>query len=362
MNWFFLILASGLFACTDFVVECKDGSLVNGRSLEFALDLKSEFQIFAKNKRHSSMAPNHSKGIEWVSKYGFVGVVGIVEFPFDGLNEAGLSVGYLWLPGVTSYPTVPADQMSKALDFVDLGAWILGNFATVEEVKKALSSVFIWGHSVPPIGVTPVHLAIHDAQGKNLVIEFIDGKTKVYDNPTTVLTNSPPFDWQLANLQNYLNLSPNNPSTITLKGFSISPPGQGTGLLGLPGDFSPPSRFVKISTFLRFAAQASSSEEGVILAAHLLNSVDIPLGTVRDTGKMTGDYTQWIVIKDLFQKRIYFRSYKDMNLKVIDLKKIDFLRGMKNNLSVNLQKGYFDATPLMEAKKETTVMSEPLLP
>lgn len=339
------LLISYAYACTDFVVQAMDGSLVNGRSLEFALDLKSKLKLYPRNQHMTTLAPGQKKGMQWVSKYGYLGVTALgMNFSFDGLNETGLSFGYLWLPGVTQYPTVPAQEMKNALDFIDLGAWILGNFSTIAEVKEALKSVHIWGHPVPGLGIPPVHAAVHDAQGHHLVIEFLNGEMKVYDNPISVLTNSPPFDWQIANLQNYLNLNPQNPNPVTFRGVTLSPPGQGSGFLGLPGDWSPPSRFVKTTTYLRFAKPPTNNQEAVTLTEHLLNAVDIPLGEVRDPGKDTGDYTQWTVIKDLTQKVFYFRSYNDLTLKKVDMKKLNMDKDAKMSLSLEMKKGYFDVT------------------
>lgn len=343
-----LFLGSSLFACTDFVVQATDGTFVNGRSLEFAQDLQSAIQIFPRNQKVISKNPQGGNGTQWMNRYGYLGVTPLgMGFSFDGMNEKGLSFGYLWLPGVTQYPTVPPGQMGQALDFVDLGDWLLGNFATVAQVKGALKNVYVWGHEVPQLGLPPIHVAVHDAMGNHLVIEFIGGKMVVSDNPISVLTNSPPFDWHIMNLQNYLNLNASNPNSITFRGVPIGPLGQGSGFLGIPGDWSPPSRFVKIATYLRFAKAAATGLDGVNLAEHLLNSVDIPLGEVRDPGKETGDYTQWVVIKDQSQKVFYFRTYEDLSLKMIDLKKIDFNRGSGKKLSLNLSRGYLDVTTEM---------------
>lgn len=360
MRFLLFFLISTLFACTDFVVEAQDGSLINGRSLEFGLDLNSKIRLFPKNQQMRSLAPNQKPGLTWVTKYGYIGVNCLnLNFSFDGMNEAGLSFGYLWLPNITEYPTVSAEEMSQALDFTDFCAWVLGNFSTVNEVKEALKEVRIWGHPVPPIGMAPVHAAIHDAKGDNIVVEFINGEMKVYDNPISILTNAPSFDWQIANLQNYLNLGPNNPDPITFRDVNIQVPGQGGGFLGMPGDFSPASRFVKIFTLLRLSQNVAKGIDGVNLAEHLLNSVDIPVGVIRDPGKESGDYTQWIVVKDMTQKVFYFRSYGDLVLKKIDMKRINFSKVNKNSLSIDLKKGYLDVTDALGGTG-MTVMNESL--
>ncbi len=345
VRFLFLFLCSTAFACTDFVLQAKDGTWVNGRSLEFALDLKAVITAFPKGQKMASLAPNQKGGLSWTSKYNYLGIKALeFSFAFDGLNEVGLSCALLWLPGVTDYPVVTMDDQKKIVDFVDFCDWALGNFASVAEVKEALQKVQIWGHEVAPLGKAPIHVALHDAKGKSLVIEFVKGSMQIYENPIGVLTNSPPFDWQCTNLQNFLSLSPYNPNPITFKDVLISPPGQGGGFWGLPGDLSPPSRFVKIVTFLRFVGQTASGLEAVNLAEHLLNTVDIPIGIIRDPDKETGDFTQWIVIKDLTQKALYFRSYADLVLKKIDLKKLNFLREKKSSLSIDLKKGYIDVT------------------
>jgi choloylglycine hydrolase len=193
-------------------------------------------------------------------------------------------------------------------------------------------------------GVPPLHLAIHDRLGNHLVIEFIKGEMKVYDNPNTVLTNYPPLDWHLINLQNYIGLTALNSQAVQLKGMDLTGPGQGTGLFGIPGDWTPPSRFVRMTTLLHFAKQANNQMEGVNLAEHLLNAVDIPKGEIiaRDGEE---DYTQWIVIKDLTNKLFYFRTYDNLCLKMIDLKKLNFNpNAPQKTMGMSFKQGYLDVT------------------
>jgi len=348
------------FACTDFLVKTADGMLINGRSLEFGTPLPAEMRVFPRGDRRSSQAPDGSQGVEWTSRYGFAAATSLLpDCVVDGMNEAGLSFGALWLPG-TQYQTIGPEDAGMALDFVEMGCWILGQFATVAEVKEALKNVRIWGHPVQGIaGTAPLHLALHDTKGKSLVVEFVKGEMKIYDNPNGVLTNYPTFDWQIVNLQNYLTLSPVNASSVSWNGGSMGPTGQGSGLFGIPGDWTPPSRFVRTTALLRFAKPAENAMEGVNLAEHLLNAVDIPLGDIREKkNSFAGDYTQWAVIKDLSNKVFYFRSYKDLALKFVDLKKLNFnQRAMSQSLSFDLAKGYFDVTASLRASRSSQSVS-----
>jgi choloylglycine hydrolase len=338
----FLILTK-IYGCTDFVVEATDGTLIQGRSLEFATDLKTELQVVTRNTEFISKGPNQKGGAEWTSKYGYLGAMVLgLSLPIDGLNEKGLSFGFLWLPG-TAYQEPSKNPSKKAIDFTDFGHWILGNFSTIAELKGALSKIFVWGHPVPPLpGIPPVHVAVHDRLGNHLVIEFLQGEMKIYDNPNTVLTNYPPFDWQMINLQNYIELNPLNAPSSEWKGMTLSGSGQGSGFLGMPGDWTPPSRFVRMSTLLRFAHPVADQKEGVNLVEHLLNAVDIPKGEIRaQSGDQ--DYTQWVVIKDLTNRVFYFRSYRDLTLKFVDLKKLNFQSGApRQSIPLDLSRGYLD--------------------
>lgn len=342
------------FACTDFVVKAGDGSLVNGRSLEFAIDLQNSIEFFPKGENRTTYNPKKGKSFSWVSKYNYLAVTCFgADLVLDGMNEKGLTMGFLWLPG-TDYPSVKADEMNKALDFVDFGAWVLGNFSSVAEAKEALKKTVVWGHPVPPLpGVPPVHIALHDATGAHLAVEFIKGEMKIYDNPNGVLTNAPPLDWHLINISNYLNLQALNANAIHFQNSVLTPPGQGSGLLGIPGDWTPPSRFIRASTFIHFAKQVSNGAQAVNLAEHILNTVDIPLGDVQADDK-SEDYTQWVVIKNLTDKTFYFRTYNDLCLKKIDLTKIT----SKGSIPMNWTRGTMDVTSQFKTARGPVTLND----
>ena len=113
------------------------------------------------------------------------------------------------------------------------------------------------------------------------MIEYVDGELHTYDNPIGVITNSPTFDWQQTNLRNYINLSTVNASPLTIDGVTLAPFGQGSGMMGLPGDFTPPSRFVRAVALSQDAVPGQDAEATVKVAFHILDSFDIPLGAVR---------------------------------------------------------------------------------
>lgn len=318
--------------CTDFQIETTGNNVIVGRSMEWGLNLKSHIRVQPRGQERVSQTPDGKSGVSWKSKYGFVGIDSNgMDVTVDGLNEKGLSLGCLWLPG-TTYQDVAYNQADKAINVTDLGTWILGNFATTEEVKTAIGDIRVWAKPVAECGGIPtMHLALHDATGASAVVEFINGEQKIYDNPNGVLTNAPTFDWHRINLRNYVHLSARNAQPIELKGSVLAPPGQGSGFLGIPGDWTPPSRFVRTTAMLAFAKPVSTAKEAVNLAQHILNAVDIPIGDISDKqGNVEhNDYTQWIVVKDLTNKITYFRSYDNLTLRAIDLNRLDFAEGSK---------------------------------
>jgi len=291
-------------------------------------EMKSRIRVHSPGEKCTSLHPNGSAAHAWTSKYayGALDAYGL-DVVVDGMNSEGLSVGCLWLPG-TVYETAKSDETS--VDILDLGNFLLGTCANIDDIKESLNKLKVTGKNQPAINTIPsIHLAVHDASGKNLVVEFVDGERRITDNPNAVLTNAPTFDWHLTNLRNYLNISPSNPKPVELNGTVLSTPGQGGGFLGIPGDWTPSSRFVRTTAMIRFAQAPSDAKAGVNLAEHLLNAVDIPKGDVRTTsGGVTSpcDFTQWAVIKDLTNKALYVRSYDDLSLRKFDLSKLETMK------------------------------------
>ncbi|MCB2192006.1 MAG: choloylglycine hydrolase family protein [Deltaproteobacteria bacterium] len=326
------MLPSASQACTDFIVKAVDGTVVGGRSLEWSVPTKSHMIAHPRDYKFASKAPGGKTGLSWTGKYGFVNVnMYGVDVVVDGMNEKGLSVGSLFLP-ISKFPQPKPQDTPRSLFILQFGHWMLSNFATVEEVKKALPSVVVWSEVVPSIGMAfTAHCAVHDAQGNSIVIEFIDHQCKVYDNPLGVMTNAPTFDWQLKNLSNFLNLSPYSASPTNYWGLKVSPTGQGSGMLGLPGDATPPSRFVRTVMATQYCLQPCDAGEAVNLANHILMSLDIPKGISREkTDKeILYDRTMWVVIKDLKHRVYYFRSYDNTVLRAVHLDRLNLSAGAK---------------------------------
>lgn len=316
------------YACTDFELKAKDGTVLITRSMEFGMGMNSNLRTSPRGRSYTTTLQNGKAGLAWKNKYGYIYLDGLgQDVAFDGMNEVGLTFEYLYLPGETQYQTVPAGKENQALPYTQFGDWVLSNFKTIDEVRQALQNIYVTTTLLPGLGnmVLPAHASIYDASGKGIVIEFYDNKINVSEN-IGVMTNSPKYEWQVTNLRNYLNLTPNNPNPISANGMTYAVTGQGAGMVGLPGDVSPPSRFVKTSFMLNYVYPANNAADVLNLAQHIINNVDIPAGLARstDNGKVSTDTTQWVVFKDITNKVIHYRTYNDMTIRTINFNKINF--------------------------------------
>ncbi len=342
--------------CTDFLLQAADNSLVVGRSMEFGEDLRSQILVGGRGTKKQSGAPGSLKGgLGWTAKYGYVGlnVAGLgPEFEHviaDGMNEKGLSIGALWLPGFTEYNPAVSDN-AQALLVTDFANWVLGNFATVGEVDEGLTHVQIWGDSWLGANI-PMHFSIHDASGISIVIEFLADYPQGLrqSNTVGVLTNAPPFAWQLTNIRNYVGLSSVDAQPITIGGNSYIPPGHGSGMRGVPGDSTPPSRFIRILFQKQFATQPANNEDASSLALHLLNTVDIPLGTSaaqqeQNPSKGNDDYTQWVVVKALTARTFSYRTACNPALMQINFDELDLDNACEEPFSMPKEATYINIT------------------
>ena len=317
-------------ACTGIKLTAEDGSVIHARTLEFAVDIKSNAIMIPRGYERTGTAPDGKKGLHWKTKYACVGANGVdMPYIFDGVNEKGLSMGLFYHPGTAEYMPYKAGDAGKTLAPWEFGSWILENFASVDEVKANLKNVVVpnivfeaWGF------VPPVHFIVNDASGKSIVIEFLHGKLTVFDNPLGVITNSPSFDWQMTNLRNYVNVSLKPVEALKLKSMTLESFGMGAGLHGIPGDFTPPSRFVRAALFSQSAFTQKTGQDAVLEAFHLLNNFDIPKGSAREEhkdehGNILADYTVWTSSIDLKARKFYFRTYDDSRIRMIDLTKMD---------------------------------------
>jgi choloylglycine hydrolase len=246
------------------------------------------------------------------------------------MNEEGLYVGVYYLPGFAEYAKYESDKSERSMSVGDLMQWMLSSITSVGEIKNAINEIIVVDVVNEDFGGAslPFHFKIADPTGESLVIEIVNnGEIKMYDPFLGVITNSPTYDWHLINLRNYLHLSPAPNSNITIDSLTLSPLGAGSGLIGLPGDFTPPSRFIKAAAYTASARQLQTSEDAVFESFRIMDNFNIPLGSVLPSEYIPGDIvssTQITSSSDLKEKVYYYHTMWNRHVRKIDLKTIDF--------------------------------------
>jgi len=323
-------------ACTGISLKAADGAAIRGRTLEFGFPLQSNVIVIPAGYETSGTLPDGGKGLTYKTRYAIVGADALnLPVIIDGINDQGLSIGLFYFPDYAKYTEVTAENAKRAVAPVEFGLWVLGNFASVDEVKAGLENIVIVPTPAPglgsPKGMVPgVHFFIQDKTGKSIAVEPTGGTLRVYNAPLGVMTNAPSYGWHMTNLTNYLSLSPKDVSSAKLGPVTLNAFGSGTGLHGMPGDFTPPSRFVRASIFSQAATPNATGEDAVLSAFHILNQFDIPKGSVTNSaiGKPTPETTEWTSVADLKNLRWYFRTFADQSIHMVDLKEaIDAAKG-----------------------------------
>lgn len=330
--WSMLLLIGNVMditGCTGLSLRAKDGSYVLARTIEWGdSELPSEYVIIPRGQKQTSYTPTGVNGLTFEARYGVVGLAIVQkEFIGEGLNEAGLCAGLFYFPRYGKYEPYDSTQNERTLSDLQVVAWLLSRFATVDEVKAALSDVRIISLESPGATST-VHWRISDAKGNQIVLEYVDGVPHIYDNEVGVLTNSPGFPWHVTNLNNYVNLFPGSAPAQKLGDMTLAPFGAGSGFLGLPGDVTPPSRFVRIAFYRATAPQRPTGHETVLQCFHILNNFDIPIGIEFPLGKAPDipSATQWTSAIDITHRTVYYKTAYNNSIRCIDLNDIDFSR------------------------------------
>ena len=329
---YFNIERDNSFACTSMVFRAQDGTGIYARTMEWgASDLHSEVVLVPRAMSFAAALDGGGTGRVWKNLYGFVGInADGLPYATDGMNEEGLTVGALFYPGFAEYQQRDADRQSTTIGAVDVVNYLLGNFKTVDEVRRAMPGIHVVRNAdiEKKFGTPlPLHHVVTDASGASIVIEYTKGVLTIFDNAVGVMTNSPNYDWHLLNLRNYANLKPHGAAPRSIDGVSLAPFGAGSGMLGLPGDFTPPSRFIRAVAFVHAMEPVKDAAEAVAAASAMLNNFDIPKGVVRE-GATAEDfhlgYTQWSVIADTRHKVYYYWTMYDRRMRSVDFSRLDF--------------------------------------
>lgn len=251
---------------------------------------------------------------------------------FDATNEFGLSMAGLNFPGNAVYHAPRNDSVNIAS--YELIPWILCQCKNVQEAVGKLEKITITNKAFSKnLSPTPLHWALAD-RDKSITIEASYDGVHIYKNPWGVLTNNPPFEYHIHNMCNYLNLSASEPDNKFADKVPLRPYSRGMNAVGLPGDFSSASRFVRAAFIKWNAVSESTEEESVTQFFHILSHVAQPAGCVRTAqGYEKTIYTsccntdKGIYYYTTYENRqITAVSLRNYNLDSRDLKSYDLVR------------------------------------
>lgn len=305
--------------CTAITFSTDDKLHFLARTMDFSFELNASPVYVPNNHQFHSLVPDST----FTTQYSFIGAGKDVNgYIFaDGLNEKGFSIASLYFEKNAKYSNVINPKLLN-ISSTDMVAWALGNVSSVADFEQQYIKLNIIDMINPVLNVNvPLHWIVSDKTGSTGVLEITKSGTKFYKNEVGVMTNSPEFPWHMDNLSHYSNLQPTEHEPKKYGNYITITDGPGSGALGLPGDYTSTSRFIR-SAFLRENSDTSAGiKNGLASIIHILNAVDIPKNA-KITNKGTSDYTQYKGVMDLNNLSYYFMEYDSFELNRIDLDKI----------------------------------------
>ncbi len=287
-----------------------------GRNLDLEYSYKECVAITPRNFPFS-----FRKGEPISNHYAMIGtatVIGGYPLYYEATNEMGLSMAGLNFPSNAAY--LPEQAEKDNIPPFEWIPWILGQCATVSQARilfEKINAVNIPFSEQFPL--SPIHWIVADRSSCIVVEPMADG-LHIWDNPIGLLTNNPPFDYHLHNLSNYMGLSPQQVQNRFSPNADLKPYSNGMGAMGLPGDFSSASRFVK-AAFVKLNSVGGETVQGDVMQFfHMLQSVAMPRGSViMPDGRY--EITLYSSCCDTDAGIYYYSTYENGRVCAVDLHK-----------------------------------------
>lgn len=298
--------------CTAVTYKTKD--FYFGRTLDYEFSYCDEVTITPRNYPFSFKYLG-----EINTHYAMVGMSYVAnDYPlyYEAINEKGLGVAGLNFVGNAHYNDFVEGKDNIAQ--FELIPFILSKCTTVKEAKNLLNNINIVNISFSKdLPVAQLHWIIAD-KDECITVESVKEGLKIYDNPVGVLTNNPPFDKQMFQLNNYMHLSPKNPENSFSDKLNLDSYSRGMGALGLPGDLSSQSRFIKASFTKMNSVSGDSESESVSQFFHILGSVDQQRGCCElDNGEY--EITIYSCCCNASKGIYYYTTYDNHQITAVDM-------------------------------------------
>ena len=293
--------------CTSVKVISKEKHCFCGRTSEF--DVPLNYVLVAIPRDYIIKTTQTPCNV----KFGVIGVGAEgLELVQDGVNEVGLAGITQYFANEFRYADVEKilGKNKKPVRGEEMLTWILTHYSSIEDVKINLNNDIAASNTSGVLGfAVPQHIALYDKTGASIVVEpTLDCEFKIYDNPIGTMTNQPSFDWHLKNLYNYTGMTQKINPAVDVRGQKLLTSGKGTGLFGMPGDYTPQSRFVR-ATVLSSLAEVPDDDFAPQMVFHILNSFDIPRGVIEIVANNTPQHTQYTTAYDCEHGILYYHDY-----------------------------------------------------
>lgn len=300
--------------CTSFTFSAPNQHFLS-RTMDFSFILDAQPVFIPRGYKWTSFNQETQ-----VSRYAFVGSGRKLDeyLVADGMNEKGLAAAELYYPNFASYPDKPAVGKKNIAPHQFI-MWLLGENATVQEVRKQVVDLCLVNSPVPLLGLTvPLHFIVTDATGETITIETENNQLTVKENPIGVMANSPNLEWHLQNLNSYVGVQPTNLPTQKMGELTLQAFGQGSGTLPLPGSYVSTDRFIRAAFLKQYLVTSEKPTETVGNIFHVLDSVNVPKGIdLKDNGDI--DFTQYKAALDTVNLTYYFMLYENNALYTVQL-------------------------------------------
>lgn len=288
-----------------------------GRNLDWIYNLGQTGLLLPRNTVWKNSV---TKELEQAS-YAVIGIGFMLDtrqFLLDGMNEKGLGCAALSFPRYAKFNEKP--QTGKIniapLDFV---YWLLSNFENINQVREAMQNVNI----VRILEHADVHWIVTDKTGESIIIEKFSEDISIFENSIGVLTNAPPFDWQLTNLNQYISVKAKEPEDTYWSNQKLVPVGNALGSYGLPGDYSSPSRLVRAAFAKSNMPTPRDTQVGISEFYHILNNVAVVNGSVV-TRSNYNEITYYTSCMDLNEGLYYYNTYYNNRINLLALRPQDY--------------------------------------
>jgi choloylglycine hydrolase len=352
--------------CSDMTFSVEDGTVISARTMDFPVPMGTKLEIITIGVSYFSQSPSESiNPFNWITQHGYVSfsVFGPNKTA-DGLNDCGLSCAALTLME-TEYQDPFSNINKQVMGASTLCNYILAGFCSVVDVQESVSQLCVYQDELLPGLPTPLlHLSIRDRSGNDLVLEFIQGNQVYHDNLVGVLTNDPSYDWHIKNIQvyNYVgNIVPHGSITINKFTYDSFSYGYAVSNYGMSSDDSPVSRFVRAVMTIRFMHVPKNCDNAVFEGYNLLSKVSVIPGTTEVLDKKGGilvDKTIYKIIRDHTNLKIYYSTFYDPTIRMIDLNNINFnnainsfesvfLVGLQNERIVNVTSSFLSKIEIL---------------